>query len=118
MITMHRQLAQNLGPEEILRKLQDISEDESDASEGGIFDTNEDEDEEYESLRAANHSSSDCDAVDTCMLEEEFEDHVQQQVMPAMNFDKQGAIHDIGAQQEEIEDEAEAKEELISLVSC
>ena len=36
-------------------------------------------------------------------LEEELEDDVQQQVMPAMMLDKQGAVHDVEAQQEEIE---------------
>ena len=34
-------------------------------------------------------------------LEEELEDDVQQQVMPAMMLDKQGAVHDAEAQQEE-----------------
>jgi len=54
-----------------LRQLQDISEDESDASDDDIFDQNgdEDEDEDYEPPRAANDSSSDCDVEDTCRLE-------------------------------------------------
>jgi len=59
---MNRQRTRKLGPEEILRQLQDISEDESDASDG-------DEDEEYEPPRAASDSSNDCDAEDTCRLE-------------------------------------------------
>jgi len=42
------------------------------------------EDEDYEPSKAASDSSSDCDAEDTCRLEEELEDDVQQQVMPAM----------------------------------
>ena len=71
---MHRQRARNLGPEEILRQLQEISEDESDASDDDIFDPNGDEDEDYEPPRAANDSSSDCDAEDTCRLEEELKD--------------------------------------------
>ena len=42
-----------------------------------------------------------------------MEDDVQQQVMPVMMLDKQDAVHDVEAQQEEIEeeDEAEAQEE-------
>ena len=87
---MHRQRARNLGPEEILRQLQDISEDKSDASDDDIFDPNGDEDEDYEPPRAASDSSSDCDAKDTCRLEEELEDNVQQQVMPAMNVGQAG----------------------------
>jgi len=73
-----------------LRQLQDISEDESDASDDDMFDTNGDEDEDYEPPRAASDSSSDRDAEDTCRLEEEFEDYVQQQVMPAMNVGQAG----------------------------
>ena len=69
---MNRQRARNLGPEEILRQVQDISEDEFDASDDGIFDPNGDEDEDYESPRAAGDSSSDCDAEDTCRLEEDW----------------------------------------------
>ena len=61
---MHRQRARNVGPEEILQQLQDISEDESDASDDDIFDPNGDEDEDYEPPRAASDSSSDCDAED------------------------------------------------------
>jgi len=37
---MHRQLARKLGPEEILQQLQDISENESDASDDIIFEPN------------------------------------------------------------------------------
>jgi len=73
-----------------LRQLQDISEDESDASDDDVFDPNGDEDEDYEPPRAASDSSSDCDAEDTCRLEEELEDNVQQQVMPAMNVGQAG----------------------------
>jgi len=72
-----------------LRQLQDISEDDSDASDD-IFDPNGDEDEDYEPPRAASDSSSDCDAEDTCRLEEELEENVQQQVMPAMNVGHAG----------------------------
>ena len=108
---MHHQRARNLGPEEILRHLQDISEDESDASYDDFFDPNGDEDD-YEPPRAASDSSSDCDAEDTCRLEEELEDNVQQQVIPAKNVGQAGAVHDVEAQQEEIE--AEAQEELSS----
>ena len=50
---MHRHRARNIGLEEILRQLQDISEDESDASDDDIFDPNGDEDEDYEPPRAA-----------------------------------------------------------------
>jgi hypothetical protein len=82
---MHRQRARNLRPDEILRQLRDISEDESDASDDDIFEPNGDEDEYYEPPRAASDSSCDCDAEDTCKLEEELEDDVKQQVMPAMN---------------------------------
>ena len=53
---MHRQRARNLEPEEILRQLQDISEDKSDASDDDIFDPNGDEDEDYEPPRAATDS--------------------------------------------------------------
>ena len=117
---MHCQQARNLGPEEILRQLQDISEDESDASDEVIFDPNGDEDEDYEPPRAAGDSSSDCDAEDTCRLEEELEHNVQQQVMPAMNVGQAGSVHDVEAQQEEIEeeDEAEAQDGLSSWASC
>jgi len=62
---MHRQRARSLGPEKILRQLQDISEDESDASDDDIFDPNWDEDEDYEPPRVASDSSSDCNAEDT-----------------------------------------------------
>jgi hypothetical protein len=58
---MHRQQARNHGPDEILRQLQDISEDESDASDD-IFEPKGVEDEDYEPPRAASDSSSDCDA--------------------------------------------------------
>ena len=73
-----------------MRQLQDISEDQSDASDDDIFDPNGDEDEDYEPPRAAGDSSSDCDAEGTCKLEEELEDNVQQQVMPAMNVGQAG----------------------------
>ena len=54
---MHRQRAHNLEPDELLRQLQDIPEDESDASgDDG------DEVEDYEPPKAAIDSSSDCDA--------------------------------------------------------
>jgi len=56
---MHRQRARNLVPEEILRQLQDISEDESDASDDDIFVPSGDEDEDYEPPRAASDSSND-----------------------------------------------------------
>ena len=82
--------ARNLGREEILRQLQDISEDESDASDDDIFDPNWDENEDYEPPRVASDSSSDCDTEDTCRLEEELEDNVHQQVMPAMNVGQAG----------------------------
>jgi hypothetical protein len=82
-----------------LRQLQDISEDESDASDD-IFEPNGDEDEDYEPPRPASDSSSDNNAEDTCRLEEELEDYVQQQVMPAMNVGQ--AVHDVEAQKEEI----------------
>ena len=85
---MHRQRARNLGHEEILRQLPDISEDESDASDDDIFDPNGDEDEEPP--RAASDSPSNCDAEGTCRLEEELEDNVQQKVMPAMNVGQAG----------------------------
>jgi len=68
-----------------LRLLQDIPEDESDAS-----DDDGDKDEDYEPPKAASDSSSDCDAEDICRLEEELEDDVQQQVMPAMNVGQAG----------------------------
>jgi hypothetical protein len=48
------------------------------------------EDEDYEPSKASSDSSSDCDAEDTCRLEEELEDDVQQQVMPAMNVGQAG----------------------------
>jgi hypothetical protein len=73
-----------------MRQLQGISEDESDASDDDIFEPNGNEDEDYEPPRAASVSSSDCDAEDTCRLEEELEDDVQQQVMPAMNVGQAG----------------------------
>ena len=82
---MHRQRARKLGPEEILRQLQDISKDESDTSDDDIFDPNGNEDEDYEPPRPASNSSSDCDAEDTCRLEEDLVDNVQQKFIPAMN---------------------------------
>jgi hypothetical protein len=60
LVRMHRQKSRNLGPDKILRQRQDISEDESDASDDDIFEPNGDED--YEPSRAASDSSSDCDA--------------------------------------------------------
>jgi hypothetical protein len=57
LVRMHRQRACKLGPDEILRQLQDISEDESDASDDDIFEPNGDEDEDYEPPRAASDSS-------------------------------------------------------------
>jgi hypothetical protein len=74
---MHRQRARKLEPVELLRQLQDIPEDESDASD--IFQPRGDEDEDYEPSKAASDSSSDCNAEDTSKLEEELEDDVQQQ---------------------------------------
>ena len=85
---MHRQGARNLKPDELLRQLQHIPKDESDASDDDIFEPNGDED--YEPPKSASDSSSDCDAEDTCRLEEELEDDVQQQVMPAMNVGQAG----------------------------
>jgi len=90
LVRMHCQQARNIEPDELLRKLQDISEDESDASDDYIFDPNWDEDEDYEPPKPASDSSSDCDAEDTCRLEEDLEDDVQQQVMPAMNVAQAG----------------------------
>jgi hypothetical protein len=66
LVMMHRQRARNLEPDELLRQLQDIPEDESDASDDDIFEPNGDED--YEPPKAANDSSSDCDAEDTRRL--------------------------------------------------
>jgi len=87
---MHHQRAHNLEPDELLRHLQHIPEDESDASHDDIFEPNGDEYEDYELPKAASDSSSDCDAEDTCRLEEVLEDDVQQQVMPAMNIGQAG----------------------------
>lgn len=87
---MHRQRARNLEPDELLRQLHDISEEESDASDDDIFEPNGDEDEDYEPPKAASVSSSDCDVEDACRLEEELEDDVQQQVMPTMNLGQAG----------------------------
>ena len=83
LVRMHCQRARNLEPDELLRQLQDIPEDDSDASD----DDDGDVDEDYEPPKAASDSSSDCDAEDTCRLEE---DNVQQQVMPAMNVGQAG----------------------------
>jgi hypothetical protein len=44
LVMMHRQRARNLKPDELLRQLQDIPEDESDASGDDMFQPNEDED--------------------------------------------------------------------------
>jgi len=87
---MHRQRACNLKSDELLRQLQDIPEDESDASDDDIFEPNLDEDEDYEPPKAASDSSCDCDVEDTCRLGEELEDDVQQQVRPAMNVGQAG----------------------------
>ena len=84
LVRMHHQRGRNLEPDKLLRQLQDIPEDESRASDD-IFEPNGNEDEDYEPPKAASDSSSDCNAEDTCRLEEELEDDVQQQVMPAMN---------------------------------
>ena len=73
-----------------MRQLQDIPEDEYDAIDNDIFEPNGDEDEDYKPPKAAGDSSSDCDAEDTSKLEEELEDDVQQQVMPAMNVGQTG----------------------------
>jgi hypothetical protein len=73
-----------------LRQLQDIAEDESDASDDDIFELNGDEDEDYKPPKTPSDSSSDCDAGDTSRLEEELEDDVQQQVMAAMNVGQAG----------------------------
>ena len=87
LVRMHCQRARNLEPDELLRQLQDIPEDDSDASD----DDDGDVDEDYEPPKAASDSSSDCDAEDTCRLEEELaEDDLQQQVMPAMNVGQAG----------------------------
>jgi hypothetical protein len=87
---MYRQRARNLEPEELLRQPQDIPEEESDASDDDIFEPNGNEDEDYEPPKTASDLSSDCDAEDTCSLEEELEDYAQQQVMPAMNVGHAG----------------------------
>ena len=65
LVRMHREQARNLEPDELLRQLQDIPEDEFDASD-------DDGDEDYEPPKAAIDSSSDCDAEDTSRLEEEL----------------------------------------------
>jgi hypothetical protein len=104
LVRMHRQWASNLEPDELSRQLQDIPEEEPDA--------NGNEDEDYEPSKVAGDSSSDCDAEDSCRLEEELEDDVQQQVMPAMNVGQAGCSTRRRAQQEEIEEEAQ--EELSS----
>ena len=65
LVRMHRQRACNLKSDELLRQLQDIPEDESDASD-------DDGDEDYEPPKAAIDSSSDCDAEDKSRLEEEL----------------------------------------------
>jgi len=74
----------------MLRQHQDISDDESYASDDEIFDPSGGEDEDYEPPGAASDSSSDCDSEDTCRLEEEMENNVQQQVMTAMNVGQAG----------------------------
>jgi hypothetical protein len=99
-----------------LQQLQDIPEDESDASDDDIFEPNGDEDEDYEPPKSASDLSSDCDVEDTCSLEEEFEDDVQQQVMPAMNVGQAGCSTRCRGTAREIEeeDEAESQEEMSS----
>jgi len=87
---MYRQRARNLEPQELLRQLQHIPEDESDTSGDDIFEPNGDEDEDYEPPKAASDLSSDRDAEDTCRLQEALEDDVQQQVMPVMNVGQAG----------------------------
>jgi hypothetical protein len=87
---MISQRARNLESDELLRQLQDISEEESDASDDDIFEPNGDEDEDYKPPKAAGDSARDCDAGDACRLEEELEDDVQQQVMPTMNVGQAG----------------------------
>jgi len=42
LVRMHRQRARNLEPDELLRKLQDIPKDLSDASDDDIFEPNGD----------------------------------------------------------------------------
>jgi hypothetical protein len=79
----------NLEPDELLRPLQGTPEDESDANYD-IYQLNGDEVEDYELPKTANVSSSDCDVEHTCRLEEELEDDVKQQVMPAMNDGQAG----------------------------
>ena len=54
---MYRQRARNLEPQELLRQLQHIPEDESDTSGDDIFEPNGDEDEDYEPPKAASDSS-------------------------------------------------------------
>jgi len=68
LVRMHRERARNLEPDDLMQKLQDIPEDESDASD----DDDGDEDEDYEPPKAAIDSSSDGDAEDTSRLEEEL----------------------------------------------
>ena len=82
---MHRQEARNLKPDELLRQLQHIPKDESDASDDDIFGPNGDED--YEPPKAASDSSV---TAMRNMLEKELENDVQQQVMPAMNVGQAG----------------------------
>ena len=72
LVRMHRQQAHNLKPDELLRQLQDVPEDESDASDDDIFEPNGDEGEDYKPPKAASDSSSDCDTEDTCRLEENW----------------------------------------------
>jgi len=108
---MHRQWACNLKPDELLWQLQDIPEDKSDAS-----DDDGDEDEDYEPPKTASDSSSDCDAEDTSRLEEELKMMCSNKSCLPWILDKQSAVHEIEAQQEETEeeDETEAQEELSS----
>lgn len=89
LVMVHCQRARNLRPDDIMRQLRDISEDEADASDD-IFEPNGNEDEVYEPPRAASYSSSDCDAGAPCSLEEELEDYVQQQFMLELNVGQAG----------------------------
>jgi hypothetical protein len=52
LVRMHHR-ACNLEPHELLRQLQDIPEDESDASDEDIFEPNRDEDGDYEPPKTA-----------------------------------------------------------------
>ena len=68
LVRMYRQRARTLEPDELLRQLQDIPEDESDTSDDDIFEPNGDEVQDYKPPKAASDLSSDGDAEDTCRL--------------------------------------------------